>query len=343
MSKRIGERTLVFEKAPYIRGCGGVAGKSEKEGPIGAYFDTYFDDDLWGEKTWELTERKMFIRAVENAVRSAGFTLSDIQILFGGDLLNQIISAGFAARTLKMPFIGLYGACSTMAESLLLGAMTVDGGYADLVACATSSHFATAERQFRYPLELGTPKTPTSQHTATASGATVLSSSGQPDDARITCATPGRVIDLNVSDANNMGAAMAPAAVETLLTHLEDTQRNPNYYDLIITGDLGTFGSKILTEFTAKENVDVKDVYTDCGVELYKGVRDMYCGGSGCGCSALMLNCYYLKKFKDKKINRILLIATGALLSPTTTMQGESVPSIAHAVAIERGETIWNI
>ncbi|MEZ4357053.1 MAG: stage V sporulation protein AD [Eubacteriales bacterium] len=340
---RIGERTLTFKKAPYIRGNGGVAGKDEKEGPIGAYFNTYFNDDLWGEKSWELTERKMFIRAVENAVTSAGLTLDDIQILFGGDLLNQIISAGFAARTLRAPFIGLYGACSTMSESLLVGAMAVDGGYADNVVCATSSHFATAERQFRYPLELGTPKTPTSQHTATAAGATVLSSTGQADDARITCATPGRVIDLKISDANNMGAAMAPAAVETLVTHLEDTKRAPNYYDLIITGDLGTFGSKLLVEYTAKENVDVKAVYTDCGVELYKGVKDMYCGGSGCGCSALMFNCYYLKKFKDKKINRILLIATGALHSPTTSMQGESIPCIAHAVAIERGEIIWNI
>ena len=339
---RLGERTLLFRNAPYIIGHDGVAGRQEKQGPLGAYFDHSFDDDLWGEKTWEMTERKMFATAVDEAIRNAKLEPSEIDLFLGGDLLNQIVSAGFTARQMKIPFIGLYGACSTMAESLMMGAMAVDGDYATHVVCGTSSHFATAERQFRFPLELGTPKPPPAQHTATAAGAAVLSRKGKKTQPRVTCATPGRVVDLNITDANNMGAAMAPAAAETLMTHLEDTDRAPEYYDLIITGDLGIYGMEILKDLCYREALNISKVYADCGTEIYKGMKNMYCGGSGCGCSALLLNCYYLKKMEEKKLNRILFIATGALLSPTTTMQGESVPCIAHAVAIERGEATWN-
>ena len=335
MYKKVGKRTSKFWSKPFIIGHAGVAGKSEKEGPMGAHFDVTFDDDLWGEKTWELTERKMFIEAVNLAIARAGLKNDDIDYLFGGDLLNQIISAGFAARETGIPFIGLFGACSTMAESLLTGAVFVDGGFAKHAVCATSSHFATAERQFRYPLELGTPKTPTSQVTVTGAGATVLAKEGKKGMPRITYATAGRVIDMGIKDANNMGAAMAPAALETMLTHLEDTQRNPHDYDLIVTGDLGTYGSEILIKKAKDQNIDLSGVYTDCGVEIFKGKKNSYCGGSGCGCAGSMLNAYYLKKLEQRELRRLLFIATGALLSPTSTQQGETIPCIAHAIAIE--------
>jgi stage V sporulation protein AD len=285
----------------------------------------------------------MFIEAVNLAVARSGLKNDAVDYLFGGDLLNQIISAGFAARETSIPFIGLFGACSTMAESLLAGAVFVDGGFADHVVCATSSHFATAERQFRYPLELGTPKTPTSQITVTGAGASVVSSKGEKGMPRITHATAGRVIDMGIKDANNMGAAMAPAALETLLSHLEDTQRTPEYYDLIVTGDLGTFGSDILRKKAKEQHVELSDVYTDCGAEIFKGKKNTYCGGSGCGCAGSMLNAYYLKKMAQGELKRLLFIATGALLSPTSTQQGETIPCVAHAVAIETEAGRWNI
>lgn len=342
---KIGERTIVFKSAPFIAGNGGVGGKEEKCGPVGDCFDVFLKDDLWGEKSWELTEKKMHIRAIVDALNAAGLYTKDIDVMLGGDLLNQIITAGYSARELGIPFLGLYGACSTMSESLAIGAMAVDGGYAKNVVCAASSHFATAERQFRYPLELGTPKTPTSQHTATASGATVISMKPINPGAhpRITCATIGRVVDYGIKDVNNMGAAMAPAAAETLFTHFYDTKRKPSYYDLILSGDLGIFGKEILIRMAEKEKMDLSLNYTDCGVEIYKGMDNMYCGGSGCGLSALMLNKYYIPKMREGKLKRILFMATGALMSPTSSLQGESIPAIAHAISIEMENVKWNI
>lgn len=338
MGSKVGKRTSKFIFMPYITGYAGVAGKSEKEGPIGAYFDLSFNDDLWGEKTWELTERKMFIEAVKLAIARAGLKNDEVDYLFGGDLLNQIISAGFGAREISIPFIGLYGACSTIAEAMLTGAVFLDGGFANHVVCATSSHFATAERQFRYPLELGTPKTPTSQITVTGAGAVTLSMQGLKGMPRITYATTGRVIDMGIKDANNMGPAMVPAALETLLTHFEDTGRQPKDYDLIVTGDLGTFGSELFIKKAREQNVFLDGLYTDCGVEIFKGKKNTYCGGSGCACGGTLLTSYYLKKMAQKKIKKLLFIATGALLSPTSALQGETIPSIAHAVAIETEE-----
>lgn len=335
MNKKLGARTVKFEGMPYIKGFAGVVGKAEKEGPYGEYFDISFEDDLWGEKTWELTERKMFIQAVKLAVEKAGLQYGDIDLLFGGDLLNQIITAGFAARELSMPFIGLYGACSTMSESMLAGSVFIDGGFAQNTVCVTASHFATAERQFRFPLELGTPKTPTSQLTVTGSGAVVLSAAGTAGMPRITHATVGRVIDMGIKDGNDMGSAMAPAALETILTHFEDTGRKPDYYDLVLTGDLGNFGSSILIKKAREQNVELQGVHADCGMEIYKGKKNTYCGASGCGCSGAMLAGYYLNKMREGNFKKILFVATGALLSPTSTLQGESIPSIAHAIAIE--------
>ncbi len=336
MGQRIGPKTVRFTSPPNILSFASVAGKAEKDGAYGLCFDTTFDDGLWGEKTYELAERKMLKTAIESAIEKASLKADDISYLFGGDLLNQIISSGFAARELGIPFIGLYGACSTMAESLILGAMAVDGGFAQYAVCATSSHFATAERQFRNPLELGTPKTPTSQNTATASGATVLTSVRGQYPA-ITHATTGRVVDMGIKDVNDMGAAMAPAATETIICHFEETQRKDDYYDAVITGDLGTFGSELFIKLAKDSGHDFSSVHKDCGAMIYEGNPHVNCGGSGCGCGASMLNGYFLKEMLGGRLSKILFVATGALHSPTSALQGETVPSIAHAVSIEMG------
>ena len=336
MNKRVGPRTVQFEHPPIILSTASAAGKAEREGPYGSEFDIAVEDDLWGEKTYELAERKLIIKVVEAAIARAGLKTDDISYLLAGDLLNQIISSGFAARQLGLPFIGLYGACSTMSLSLMVGSMLVDGGFADYIACATSSHFATAERQFRLPLELGTPKTPTSQNTATASGSAIISSVRDTTYPAVTFATTGRVLDFGVNDVNNMGAAMAPAAAETILSHLQETGRTPDYYDHIITGDLGTFGSQLLSEIAESAGTPLPN-HLDCGAMIYAGNALMHCGGSGCGCSASMFCGHFYKRMMDGAISRLLFVATGALHSPTSSLQGETVPSIAHAVAIEMG------
>lgn len=336
MGKRLGPRTVRFSNPPNILASFSVAGKPEKDGPYGADFDMTFDDGHWGEKTYEQAERKIFLKAVESVIERASLKPDDISYLLGGDLLNQIISSGFAAREVGIPFIGLYGACSTMAESLMLGSMVVDGGFARYAVCATSSHYATAERQFRSPLELGTPKTPTSQNTVSASGAALLTSDRGRYPA-VTHATAGRVVDMGVTDVNNMGAAMAPAAAETILCHLEETGRGDTYYDFIVTGDLGTFGSGIFLKLTADAGHDFSAVHRDCGAMIYEGNKLMHCGGSGCGCGAAMLCGHFLRGLAAERTGRLLFVATGALHSPTSALQGESIPSIAHAVAIEMG------
>lgn len=336
MNKRVGPRTVRFDHPPIILSTTSAAGKAEREGPYGSEFDIAVEDDLWGEKTYELAERKLIVKVTEAAIARAGLKTDDISYLLAGDLLNQIISSGFAARQLGLPFIGLYGACSTMSESLMVGSMLVDGGFADYIACATSSHFATAERQFRLPLELGTPKTPTSQNTATASGCAIISSVRDATYPAVTFATTGRVVDFGVNDVNNMGAAMAPAAAETILSHLQETGRTPDYYDHIVTGDLGIFGSQMLGEITSAAGTPLPN-HLDCGAMIYAGNDQMHCGGSGCGCSASMFCGHFYKRLMGGALSRLLFIATGALHSPTSALQGETVPSIAHAVAIEMG------
>lgn len=336
MGSRIGKKTIRFNNPPNIGAAFAIAGQKEKQGPYGQSFDLTFADDLWGEKTYELAERKIFLKAVESVVERAGLLPDDISFLYGGDLLNQIISSGFAAREIGIPFFGLYGACSTMAESIILGSMAVDGGFAQYVVCATSSHFATAERQFRNPLELGTPKPPESQNTVSASGAALLTAA-RGNFPSVTFATAGRVIDLGATDTNNMGAAMAPAAAETIITHLEDTGRKPDYYDKIATGDLGTFGASLFHKIASDAGYDFSGVFCDCGALIYGGDINMKCGGSGCGCAASMLCGHFYKEFMQQRIKKLLFVATGALHSPTSALQGESIPSIAHAVSIEMG------
>lgn len=335
--KKLGSNTIQFQNPLFIVGNGTVAGPNECKGPLGSYFDIQLTEDTWQEDTYEKAELKMYYTAVRKAIQNAGKTKEDIEFMLGGDLLNQIVTSGYSARQLEIPFLGLYGACSTMAESLIVGSMIVDGGFADHVVCAASSHFATAERQFRYPLELGTPKPPTGQNTVTGAGATVLSTTDNKKDGICpTIATIGSVVDMGITDANNMGAAMAPAAAQTILTHLEDTGRDVSYYDLIVTGDLGSFGSELLFEICADRGVKLKDNFLDCGCLIFDGLADTYCGGSGCGCSAITLNGYLMDQMKKGKLNKMFFVATGALLSPMVVQQGESIPSIAHGIAIER-------
>lgn len=316
-----------------IAGYASVAGKKEGEGPLRRYFDILMEDAEWGEKTWEKTESKMQKSAVAHAVEKAGINLSDINYIFAGDLLNQCIGSSFGLRELEIPFLGVYGACSTMAETLGLAAMTVDGGFADCSAAVTSSHFCTAERQYRTPLEYGGQRTPTAQWTVTGAGALILSKSG--GAPYVTHFTAGKIVDLGITDANNMGAAMAPAAADTLLAHFKDTGKRPEDYDLILSGDLGEVGKSILIDMMIDEGYDIAENYNDCGCMIFDGKKqDTHAGGSGCGCGASTLCGYVMNRMKAGELNRVLFMATGALLSPTSTLQGESIPSVAHAVVI---------
>ncbi|NLI59823.1 MAG: stage V sporulation protein AD [Clostridiales bacterium] len=332
---RLGGQTISFiQNLPRITSRASIVGKKEGEGPLAQYFDKILEDDLWGEKSWEKAERRMFIEAAQLIMKKAKKEPADINYLFGGDLLDQIISAAYAARSLGIPFYGLYGACSTMTESISLGAVMVDGGYADHVLCLTSSHFCTAERQFRFPLEMGTQRPPTAQWTVTGAGGVLLSSSGE--GPCITHVTTGKVIDFGIKDANNMGAAMAPAAADTIRAHFEDTGRGPEDYDLIVTGDLAKYGRELTIHLLKKEGYDIESRFIDCGCEIFSEEQDIHAGASGCGCSAVVLAGYLLKQMEDGQFNRILMASTGALHSTVSSQQGDSIPGIAHAIAIEK-------
>ena len=302
-------------------------------GPLAKYFDQTLDDEFWGEKTWEKAESKIIKETVNTVITKSGVSANDIDCMFAGDLLNQCISSSFGLRELSIPFFGVFGACSTFVESMSLGAIAVES-FANNVLCATSSHFCSAEKQFRFPLELGNQRPPSSQWTVTGSGSAILSSSG--NGPYVTCITTGKVVDMGIKDANNMGAAMAPAALDTLITHFKDTGRNPSYYDVILTGDLGHIGKEILSEMSLTKGYNIKSNYNDCGVLIFdKSSQDTHSGGSGCACCATVFSGYVFNKLKQKEINKVLLIATGALTNSTTSQQGESIPGIAHAIAIE--------
>ena len=341
MHKR-GERTLLFENGPYVASSASVVSKNEGDGPLGASFDYVLKDDTFGEDSFEKAECRMFETAVRTALDKMNCTSDSLDVLLGGDLLNQLVTANFAARKLKAPFLGLYGACSTMAESLLIGSVLIDGGYADLAACAASSHFSTAERQYRYPLEMGTTSPPTAQRTVTGAGCLLLANTRAEKAVfrriRVRAATIGRVVDLGITDAANMGAAMAPAACDTISAHLKDLSRTPGDYDLIVTGDLGNFGTEALNALCAKQSVDLSGRHLDCGNLMFHPEQKFNCGGSGCGCSSVTLASFLLDKIENGSCRRMLFLATGALLSPTSTMQGESIPGIAHAIVLEREE-----
>lgn len=335
--KRIGAQTVAFDSPPVILSSACIGGKMETQGPLSRYFDLLQEDSFFGQKTWEQAETVMQKLSIAKALEKAGLMKSDLDYAFGGDLLNQCTGTSFALRDFGIPFCGVYGACSTMSESLALAAMSIDGGYASHTLAIASSHYCTAERQYRMPMPYGSQRTPTQQWTATACGCCVLGDSGS--GPRITHATIGRIIDKGITDANNMGAAMAPAAYDTLSTYFRDTNESPQDFDMVLTGDLGKLGSSIVTDLFRRDGIDLSENYFDCGLLLYDAEKqDMHCGGSGAGCSASVLAGYLLENLRKGVWKRILFAPTGALLSPTSTFQGESIPGIAHAVVITSGK-----
>ena len=326
-------QTIYFKTKPRIIGNYSIVGPKEGHGPLAEFFHLILDDDLFGEKTYEKAECKMLEHCIGNAIDDAKKSVEDIDVILGGDLLNQTISSNFAARCFNTSYIGLYGACSTMAESLALGACLVDGGYFKTLVCGTASHFSSAERQYRFPLELGNQRPPSSQWTVTGSGACVVSKEGK--GPKVTMATFGKVIDFGVKDVNDMGSAMAPAAANTISSHFKNTGTGPDDYDLIVTGDLGKMGSEILLDLLEREGIKLKNNYCDCGQMIYSFNQNVFMGGSGAGCSASVLNSLIINGLKRQRFKKVLFVATGALLSTTSTFQGESIPCIAHAVVLE--------
>ena len=335
-NKPKGKQSFTFANPPTIACWASVAGKKEKEGPLGCYFDVTYDDSYFGQKTWEQGERKMQQLALQTLTKKAGIKLTDIDTVFSGDLLNQCIGSTFTLRNSGIPHLGLYGACSTMAESLLLSAMAVGGGFRNQAVAMTSSHFASSERQYRFPLGYGGQRTPTAQWTVTGAGALLLSKDGK--GPKITSCTIGTVTDLGITDANNMGAAMAPAALQTIKSHFSDLNSSPDDYDLIITGDLGQLGKDILLTMAQREQLQIGGKLADCGTLIFDAMKqDVHSGGSGCGCSAITLCGYLLSQIQVGKYNKILFCGTGALLSPTSIQQGLPIPGVCHAVCIEKG------
>ncbi|MBE6844884.1 MAG: stage V sporulation protein AD [Ruminococcus sp.] len=332
MLKKTGRNTFEFKNSPSIISFASTVGKKEGEGPLGGCFDTVEEDSHFGKETWEQAESEMLLQTVKLAIKKGGLNPQDINCIFCGDLINQCLSTTYGLRSLDIPFLGIYGACSTMAEGLLLAscfAASSEGKF----AAATSSHFSTAERQFRFPLSYGGQRTPSAQWTCTASGSVVVSSKGTAPFVR--AVSIGKIVDLGITDANNMGAAMAPAAASTIKTYLEDSNLSPDYFDCIVTGDLGVVGSKLLNELLLKDNIDISKQHKDCGVMMFDiKEQDMHSGGSGCGCSASVLCGYFLPKIKTGEIKEMLFAATGALISPAASQQGESIPSVSHLIHI---------
>ncbi len=331
MPTRQGRYTLKLDSCPSITGFAAIVGKKEGEGPLARSFDMICDDTTMGEKTWEKAESRLQKDAVNKALDKAGLTPSDIDYIFAGDLLNQCISSTYGLRDLEIPLLGLFGACSTMAESLCLGSIFVDTGAAGHCACVTSSHFCSAERQFRYPLEYGGQRTPTAQWTVTGSGCAIVAASEQAPYVR--AVTVGRIQDMGITDVNNMGAAMAPAAADTLKTFFIDTGTTPDNYDLILTGDLGQVGSQLVEELMQRDHLEISGRHSDCGLLIFDiKTQAVNAGGSGCGCSASVLCSHILTQLKQGTLHDVLFVATGALMSPTSLQQGESIPGIAHLV-----------
>lgn len=333
MAKRQGCRTVSFDHPVYVSAHAAIVGQKEGEGPLQGTFDMVSGDTHFGQKTWELAESRMQRIAIETAAGKAGLNLSDLDFILAGDLLNQCIGSAMASVSSNIPFIGLYGACSTMAEGLAVGACLVDGGAARRLCAAASSHFCAAERQYRFPLAYGGQRTPTAQWTATAAGAAVLTRDRTP--VRITHALFGQMVDLDVTDANNMGAAMAPAAYDTLTHLFEDTGTQPSDYDRILTGDLARVGSALLRDLFKRDGVDLGATYDDCGVLLYDTEQDVHAGGSGCGCSAAVLCGDILDRMERGALHRVIFAGTGALMSPTSVQQGQGIAGICHAVILE--------
>lgn len=334
MGKRIGSQTIEFHNPPSIAESAAVGGKKEGDGPLASDFDMILEDEYFGKDSWEMAESALQTETVKLVLKKSGIKESELDYIFSGDLQNQCISSHYSMRNLDVPFIGLYGACSTMIESLMLSAVMIDGGFAKKVLCGTSSHFCSAEKQFRFPLEYGGLRTPTSQWTVTASGFAILTDEGKAP--KITMSTAGKIVDMGVTDINNMGGAMAPAAADTLLTHFKDTGRTPDDYDLILTGDLGVVGSDMLKDMLNEKGYDIYQNHNDCGMMIYDiKSQNVNSGGSGCGCCASVFCGHIMKALSNGKYKRIAVMATGALMNPQVVLQGESIPAIAHLVVIE--------
>ena len=331
--RKIGKGTIIFDKKPAVLSYSAVVGKKEGEGPYGKYFDRVEEDAYFGQESWEKAESENLRRSVGLTLQKGGFTAEDIDFSIAGDLLNQCTSSGYALRGLGIPFFGVYGACSTMAESMVLGSIIVSGGGGKRVLCATSSNFCSAEKQFRTPLEYGGQRTPTAQWTVTGSGSVIL---GEGDGICVDAVTCGQIADMGIKDVSNMGAAMAPAFADTIKNHFEATGRDFSYYDLVLSGDLGLVGKSIAEELFERYGIRLCGNYNDCGAMIFNQEKqDTHAGGSGCGCAASILCGYILPEMKKGNLRRVLFAATGALMSPTSTMQGESIPSISHAVSLE--------
>lgn len=326
-------QTVIFRHKPVIIGSYSIVGPKEGKGNFGPYFNYVMKEDSFGEDSYEKAEKKMIQSAIIGAIEDAKVKPNDINLMLAGDLLNQLISSSYAARYFNFAYLGLFSACSTIAESLAIGASLVDGGEFDTVVCSTASHFSTAERQFRFPLELGNQRPPTSQWTVTGAGACVIANEGK--GPRITMATFGKVVDWGINDVNNMGAAMATAAMDTMLAHFKDTNTTPDDYDLIATGDLGKLGSEILIDLMEDNGIKLGLNYKDCGQMYYTRNQNTLCGGSGCGCSASVLNSFIMQKLRSGEYKRVLFMPTGALMSTTATQQGETIPGICHAIVLE--------
>ena len=331
-----GKQSFCLPEMPVITAWASVAGKKESEGPLAHTFDILSQDTYFGQKTWEQAEKRMQQMALDKLAEKAGMQKKEFELVLSGDLLNQCIGSSFTLRNTGIPHLGLYGACSTMAESLLIASMVISGGFADKVAAMTSSHFASSERQYRFPLGYGGQRTPTAQWTVTGSGAALVCAEGK--GPKVTAATVGMVTDLGIKDANNMGAAMAPAAFNTICAHFDDLKTGPEDFDLIVTGDLGQLGKELLIQLALKNGVPLGGKLTDCGTLVFDNTKqDVHSGGSGCGCSAITLCGDLLNKLNTGKLKKILFCGTGALLSPTSTQQGLPIPGVCHAVSITGG------
>lgn len=334
METIVGKQSIQFQKAPHIVSAASIVGKKEGEGPLGPLFDQIEEDPMLGQASWEEAESELQKKAAKLAMEKAKVGTPPVRFLFSGDLLGQLIATSFGVMDLQLPLFGLYGACSTIGEALMLGAMTVQGGYSEAVLALTSSHFASAEKQFRFPLEYGGQRPLAASWTVTGSGAFVLAASG--GKARISGATPGKVVDYGLKDSLNMGACMAPAACDTICQHLEDFGRQPSDYDLIITGDLGSVGQTILLDLAKERGYELSGKHLDCGIMIFDPEKqDTHAGGSGCGCAAVTLAAYILPRIETGQWKRVLFVPTGALLSTVSYNEGQSVPGIAHAVVIE--------
>ena len=330
-----GKQSFIFDQPPRIASHVSIVGPKEGQGPLGSWFDTVMQDDLLGQKSWEKAESEMLRRCALDAVARAGMADTGIQAFMAGDLNNQIIASGFCARELKIPFLGLYGACSTFVESMVTASALISGGMLENALIGASSHFCTAERQFRMPLEMGTQRTPSAQWTATAAGCAVLRRDSQPG-LRVTAGTIGRVIDYKIKDANHMGAAMAPAVWDCIRAHMDDTGRREDYYDMVVTGDLGWIGRDLLLELMNESGLHLPpEKLIDCGASLFSKEQDTHAGGSGCGCVASVSCSWIMKRMETGELKKVLIVGSGAMLSTTSGLQGESIPSIAYAAGVE--------